>query len=167
LPVRSDALRGAKGRPSKFVKTFTSNPAELEEINWGLFRRYELIKRDETAHETFLVDDAELIVVAFGIAARIAKGAIRTVRTDGLKVGLLRPITLWPFPDEAVKELTTRVKQFLVFEMNMGQMIEDVQLALEGKGEVSFYGRPGGVVPTPSEVARVISRLYYQKGLNK
>jgi 2-oxoglutarate ferredoxin oxidoreductase subunit alpha len=106
-------------------------------------------------------------VVAFGIAARIAKGAIRTVRTDGLKVGLLRPITLWPFPDAAVKELTTRVKQFLVFEMNMGQMIEDVQLALEGKGEVSFYGRPGGVIPTPSELARVISRLYYQKGLNK
>jgi len=115
----------------------------------------------------FLVDDADLIVVAFGIAARIAKGAIKTVRADGLKVGLLRPITLWPFPDEAVKESAKVVKQFLVFEMNMGQMIEDVQLALEGRGEVSFYGRPGGVIPTPSEVARVISRLYYQKGLNK
>ncbi len=167
LPVRNDALRGAKGRPSRFIKTFTSDPAELEEINWSLFRRYELIKSDETACETFLVDDADLIVVAFGIAARIAKGAIKTVRADGLKVGLLRPITLWPFPDEAVKESAKVVKQFLVFEMNMGQMIEDVQLALEGRGEVSFYGRPGGVIPTPSEVARVISRLYYQKGLNK
>jgi 2-oxoglutarate ferredoxin oxidoreductase subunit alpha len=80
-------------------------------------------------------------------------------------VGLLRPITLWPFPNEAVKELAKRVKYYLVFEMNMGQMIEDVQLALEGQGEVSFYGRPGGVIPTPSEVSRVISRLYYQKGL--
>jgi len=167
LPIRSDALRGAKGRPSKFIKTFTSDPAQLEEINWSLFRRYELIKKDEAACETFLIEDAELIVVAFGIAARIAKGAIRTVRAEGLKVGLLRPITLWPFPDEAVKELAKGVKQFLVFEMNMGQMLEDVQLALEGKGEVSFYGRPGGVIPTPSEVARVISRLYYQKGLNK
>jgi 2-oxoglutarate ferredoxin oxidoreductase subunit alpha len=165
LPIRSDALRGARGRPSKFIKTFTSNPAELEEINWSLFRRYELIKREETAYETFLTEDAELIVVAFGIAARIAKGAIRTVRASGLKVGLLRPITLWPFPSEAVKELAKRVKYFLVFEMNMGQMIEDVQLALEGQGEVSFYGRPGGVIPTPSEVSRVISRLYYQKGL--
>jgi len=167
LPVRSDALRGAKGRPSRFVRTFTSDPPQLEEINWSLFRRYELIKRDETDCETFLVDDADLIVVAFGIAARIAKGAIKTVRAEGLNVGLMRPITLWPFPDEALKELAKRVKQFLVFEMNMGQMLEDVQLALEGKGEISFYGRPGGVIPTPNEVARVISRLYYQKGLNK
>lgn len=165
LPIRADALRGAKGRPSKYIKTFTSNPAELEEINWSLFRRYELIKREETASETFLTEDAELIVVAFGIAARIAKGAIKTARAAGLKVGLLRPITLWPFPNEAVKELAKKKKYYLVFEMNMGQMIEDVQLALEGQGEVSFYGRPGGVVPTPSEVSRVISRLYYQKGL--
>jgi len=165
LPVRPDSLRGAKGRPSKYIKTFTSNPAELEEINWSLYRRYELIKKEEIAYEAFLTDDAELVVVAFGIAARIAKGAIRTVRASGLKVGLLRPITLWPFPNEAVKELAKKIKYYLVFEMNMGQMIEDVQLALEGHGEVSFYGRPGGVIPTPSEVSRVISRLYYQKGL--
>jgi len=165
LPVRSDALRGAKGRPSRIVKTFTSNPADLEEINWSLFRRYNLIKKEETDYETFLVDDAELIVVAFGIAARIARGAIKTARAEGLKVGMVRPITLWPFPSEILKEQVMRTKQFLVFEMNMGQMIEDVQLALEGNGEIAFYGRPGGVIPTPSEVLRVISRLYYQKGL--
>ena len=165
LPIRSDSLRGAKGRPSRYIKTFTSNPAELEEINWSLFRRYELIKKEETAYETFLTEDAELIVVAFGIAARIAKGAIRTVRASGLKVGLLRPVTLWPYPSDAVKEMAKKVKNFFVFEMNMGQMLEDVQLALEGQGEISFYGRPGGVIPTPSEVSRVISRFYYQKGL--
>jgi 2-oxoglutarate ferredoxin oxidoreductase subunit alpha len=165
LPIRSDALRGAKGRPSKIIKTFTSNPAELEELNWSLFRRYELIKKEETLYDTFLIDDAELVVVAFGIAARIAKGAVKTVRMEGLKVGLLRPITLWPFPVEKVQELAKQVKHFLVFEMNMGQMLEDVKLALEGKSEVFFYGRPGGVIPTPSEVVRVISRLYYQKGL--
>jgi 2-oxoglutarate ferredoxin oxidoreductase subunit alpha len=147
------------------VKTFTSNPAELEEINWGLFRRYSLIKKEETTFETFLTEDAQLVVVAFGIAARIAKGAIRTLRTEGLKVGLMRPITLWPFPDEAIQELAKTVNYFLVFEMNMGQMLEDVQLALAGKGDVAFYGRPGGVIPTPSEVGRVIARLYYQKGL--
>ncbi len=165
LPVRSGALRGAKGRPSRFIRTFTSNPAELEEVNWGLFRRYQLIKREETTYETFLVEDARLIVIAFGIAARIARGAIKNARANGLKVGMLRPITLWPFPSEQVQKLAKKTKHFLVFEMNMGQMIEDVQLALAGKGEVSFYGRPGGVISTPSEVFRVISRLYYQNGL--
>jgi len=164
-PVRSSALRGAKGHPSRVVKTFTSKPSELEEINWSLYRRYQLIKKRETSYETFMLEDAKLIVVAFGIAARIAKGAIKTARANGLKVGLLRPITLWPFPSEKVADLAKRTKQFLVFEMNMGQMIEDVQLALEGNGEVAFHGRPGGVIPTPSEVTRVISRLYYQKGL--
>jgi 2-oxoglutarate/2-oxoacid ferredoxin oxidoreductase subunit alpha len=163
--IRPGALRGSHGKPSRIVKTFTSNPSELEEINWSLFRRYSLIKREETTYDTFMADDAKLVVVAFGIAARIARGAIRNMRAEGLKVGLMRPITLWPFPDEALKELSKNVKQFLVFEMNMGQMIEDVQLSLAGQGEVSFYGRPGGVIPTPSEVARVISRLYYQKGL--
>lgn len=165
LSVRSDAMRGAKGRPSKIIKTFTSNPADLERINWSLYRRYGLIKKEETSFDTFLVDDAELIVVAFGIAARIARGAIKTVRDMGLKVGMLRPISLWPFPTEEVQGLANRTKQFLVFEMNMGQMLEDVQLAVAGEAEVSFYGRPGGVIPTPSEVARVLTRLYYQKGL--
>ncbi len=165
LPIRSGALRGAKGRPSKIVKTFTSNPATLEELNWSLLRRYQLIKQEETLFETFMVDDAQLIIVAFGIAARIAKGAIKTARIEGLKVGLLKPITLWPFPSGEVKELAERIKHFLVFELNMGQMIEDVQLALEGGAEVSFYGRTGGVIPTPNEVFRVVSRLYYQKGL--
>jgi len=165
LPIRSNALRGAKGRPSRIIKTFTSNPAELEEINWSLFRRYSLIEQEETTSEAFLLEDAGLIVVAFGIAARIARGAVKTARAEGLKVGLLRPITLWPFPAEKIRQLTSKTKQFLVFEMNMGQMLEDVQLAVGDKAEVSFYGRPGGVIPTPSEVARVVSRLYYQKGL--
>jgi 2-oxoglutarate ferredoxin oxidoreductase subunit alpha len=164
-PVRSEALRGAKGRSSKVIKTFTSKPAELEEINWSLFRRYQLIKNKETRFETFMAEDAKMIVVAFGIAARLAKGAIKTVRANGLKVGMLRPISLWPFPYAQVKNLAEKIECFLDFEMNMGQMIEDVQLALEGKGDVEFYGRPGGVIPTPSELARVISRHYFQKGL--
>ena len=164
-PIREDALRGANGGPSRVIKTFTSKPSELEEINWSLFRRYQLIKRDETTCETFMVEDAQLVVVAFGIAARIAKGAIKNARAEGLKVGMLRPTTLWPFPSEKVQELAKSTRHFLVFEMNMGQMLEDVQLALGGAGEVQFYGRPGGVIPTPSEVLRVISRLYYQKGL--
>ena len=163
LPVRSNALRGAKGRPSRYIKTFTSKPTELEEINWSLFRRYQLIKREETTFETIMAEDAELLVVAFGIAARIAKGAINRARSNGMKVGMLRPISLWPFPSQKLEELAKKTKHYLVFEMNMGQMLEDVQLALGGRGDVSFYGRPGGVIPTPSEVYRVISRLYYRK----
>ena len=165
LPVRSDALRGAKGRPSRIVKTFTSNPATLEELNWSLFRRYQLIKQSETLYDTFMIEDAKLVVVAFGIAARIARGAIKNARKEGLKVGMIRPITLWPFPSDKIKELAKKKKQFLVVEMNMGQMVDDVRLALEGAGEVSFYGRTGGVIPTPSEIQRVIARIYQQKGL--
>ena len=167
LPIRHDnILRGAKGRPSRFIKICSSNAADLEERNWSLFRRYEQIKEREVRYETFMVDDASLIVVAFGIAARIAQGAIKLARASGLKVGMIRPITLWPFPSKEVKNLAENVKQFLVFELNMGQMVEDVQLALGSESEISFYGRPGGAISTPSEVFRVISRLYYQKGLH-
>ncbi len=166
LPIRSRALRGAKGRPSRIIKTFTSNPAELEEINWSLHRRYQLIQKEETNSENYLTEDARLIVVAFGIAARIAKGAIKNARASGLKVGLFRPITLWPFPTQTLKTLSKTTKHFLDFELNMGQMIDDVHLALGDSAEVSFYGRPGGVIATPSEILRVITRLYHQKGLD-
>jgi 2-oxoglutarate/2-oxoacid ferredoxin oxidoreductase subunit alpha len=166
IPVRADALRGARGRPSRFVRTFTSNPEELEEINWSLFRRYQLIQKEEVSFENYLTEDAQLIVTAFGIGARIAKGAIRQARAAGMKVGMFRPITLWPFPQEALKSLARKTHYYLDFEMNMGQMLEDVKLSLEGQGEISFYGRPGGVIPTPTEVQRVITRIYYQKGLS-
>jgi len=165
LKVRPNPLTGAKGRPGRIVKTCTSNPAEMEELNWSLYRRYQLIQDQETTAETFLTDDAELIVVAFGIGARIAKGAVKNARASGLRVGLLRPVTLWPFPSKKIDDLVKNTRYYLVFELNMGQMLEDVQLALGGKGEAFFYGRPGGVIPTPSEVLRVISRHYFQRGL--
>jgi 2-oxoglutarate ferredoxin oxidoreductase subunit alpha len=165
-PVRPNGLRGAKGRPSRFMRSFTSNPAELEELNWSLFRRYQQIQDEEITWESYMTDDAKLIVTAFGIAARIAKGAVTHARSMGMKVGMFRPVTLWPFPKDQLKELSKNTKYFLDFEMNMGQMIDDVKLALEGEGDVTFYGRPGGVIPTSTEVMRVITRLYYQKGLN-
>ena len=164
-PVRSDGLRGAKGRSSKIIKTFTSKPTELEETNWSLHRRYQLIKSNETSYESFMTEDAKMIIVAFGISARIAKGAIKSARAKGLKVGMIRPISLWPFPYEKIKQTAEKIKSFLVFEMSMGQMVEDVQFAVEGNADVVFYGRPGGVIPTPSEFARVITRNYFQKGL--
>ena len=165
-PVRSRCLRGAKGRPSRIIKTFTSNPSELEELNWSLFRRYKQVQDTETTWESYLTEDAQLVMVAFGIAARIARGAIKSARAAGMKVGIFRPITLWPFPTEAIQEVAKTTRYFLDFEMNMGQMVDDVRLALGDKAEVAFYGRPGGVISTPAEILRVITRLYHQNGLD-
>ena len=165
LPHKDWILTGAKGRPSRFLRSLILDPFEEEEHNWKLMRKYERITKEETKWETSFADDAKLMVVAFGSAARIAKGAIKRMRDEGLKVGLIRPISLWPFPYKAIKELTKKVRRFFVFEMNMGQMLEDVKLALEGDGEVHFYGRPGGIILTPLEISRVISSYYYQKRL--
>ncbi len=163
LPHKDWTLTGAKGRPSRFIRSLILDPIEEEEHNWKLMRKYERIIKEEVRWETSFAEDAKMMVVAFGIAARIAKGAIKRMRDEGLKVGLIRPISLWPFPSRVIKEFSKKVKHFFVFEMNMGQMVEDVKLALEGSGEVHFYGRPGGVIPTPLEISRVISSQYYQK----
>ncbi|MCJ7641953.1 MAG: 3-methyl-2-oxobutanoate dehydrogenase subunit VorB [Desulfobacterales bacterium] len=165
LPHKDWILSGAKGRESRIIRSLLLDPMEEEEHNWKLMRKYEKIAKEETRWETFQCDDAKMIVVAFGIGARIAKGAIKRVREAGLRVGLIRPISLWPFPSKSIKELAKKVKHFFVFELNMGQMVEDVKLALEGSAEVHFYGRPGGIIPPPMELARVISRQYYQKKL--
>jgi 2-oxoglutarate ferredoxin oxidoreductase subunit alpha len=165
LPHKDWTLTGAKGRPSRFLRSLILDPFEEEEHNWKLMRKYEKIIKEEVRWETSFAEDAKLMVVAFGIAARIAKGAIKRLREEGMKVGLIRPISLWPFPYKPIKELTKKVKQFFVFEMNMGQMVEDVKLALDGNGEVHFYGRPGGIILTPLEISRVISSYYYQKRL--
>ncbi|MRR39220.1 hypothetical protein EG829_32175 [bacterium] len=105
------------------------------------------------------------MIIAYGTAARIAKGAVKRVRSEGLRVGLIRPITLWPFPAEAIRNAAKTAKYFLAFEMSTGQMVDDVRLALNGKAECDFYGRPGGVVPAPQEIARIIERLRLQKEL--
>jgi 2-oxoglutarate ferredoxin oxidoreductase subunit alpha len=165
LPHKDWTLTGAKGRPSRFLRSLILDPFEEEEHNWKLMRKYERIIKEEVRWETSFADDAKLMVVAFGIAARIAKGAIKRMRDEGMKVGLIRPISLWPFPYKAIKELTKKVKHYFVFEMNMGQMLEDVKLALDGNGEVHFYGRPGGIILTPLEISRIISSYYYQKRL--
>lgn len=165
LPPKDWTLTGAKGRPSRFIRSLILDPLQEEELNWKFMRKYERISREEVKWETYFTEDARMIVVAFGIAARIAKGAIKRLRDEGLKVGLIRPISLWPFPSGTIRELAKKTKYFFVFEMNMGQMVEDVKIALEGAGEVHFYGRPGGVIPIPLEIARVISSQYYQKRL--
>lgn len=160
-------LTGAKGRPSRMVRSLLFDVKEQEEHNWKLTRKFQRIEQNEVRYETHLVDDAEMVVVAYGTAARIAKGAISRLRQEGLKVGMIRPITLWPFPAKVVQETAKSIRDFFVFEMSAGQLIEDVRLSLEGKGYVHFYGRPGGVLPTPVELYRIISRHYYQAQRSK
>jgi len=160
LPPKPWALDGADGRPSRVIKSLLLDPLVEEALNWRLFARYEEISRAIQAAETFMISDADLAVIAYGTAARIAKGAVKRARQAGLKVGLFRPITLWPFPREPLLEINKNIKNFLVFEMSTGQMVEDVKLSLEGAGRVHFYGRPGGPVSTPHEIEGEIKKIY-------
>ncbi len=164
LPEKEWTLTGAKGRPGRKSRSLILDTKEMEEHNWKLQRKYRLIQEKEPRCEEYELEDVQMAVVAFGTAARIAKGAIRRVRRDGMQVGMLRPITLWPFPGKAIKELVDRgIRELLVFELNAGQMVEDVRLALDGKGDVHLYARPGGVIPTPLDLAKVITARYYQR----
>ncbi|WP_028320195.1 3-methyl-2-oxobutanoate dehydrogenase subunit VorB [Desulfatiglans anilini] len=167
LPPKPWILDGAKGRPSRIIRSLLLDVSVEEDQNWKLVRKYEQITREIPAAEKYLTDDARLVVVAYGTAARIAKGAIKRMRDIGLKVGLLRPITLWPFPNRILVEMSRWVRHFLVYEMSTGQMVEDVRLGLEGRSQVHFYGRPGGVVSTPEELSKVINTLYHRQNLQE
>jgi len=167
LPPKPWVLDGANGRPSRIIKSLILGTVEMEEHNWKLARKYETISREIADAETYMTEDARFVVVAYGTAARVAKGGIKRAREMGLKVGLLRPVTLWPFPERVIREMSRSVKDFLVFEMNTGQMLDDVKLSLEGRSNVHFYGRPGGIVSTPDEIAKVVSSLYYRQHLEE
>jgi len=153
-------LNGCGDGRSRFVRALILDALRMEEHNWKLVRKYNVIVQKEVRFETFRTGNAKLVIIAYGIAARIAKGAINRLRDSGYRVGLIRPITLWPFPAQIIRDTAERIGNFLVFEMSTGQMLEDVKLALEGRGRVSFYGRPGGVVPTPAELAKAIVQEY-------
>lgn len=153
-------LRGAGTGKSKFIRGLLLDPIDSEEHNWKLARKYEVIFKKEPRYEEHKIDDAQLVIVAYGTAARIAKGAIKRLRGQGMNVGLFRPITLWPFPELQLRNLSSRIKKYIVFEMSTGQMLEDVRLSLQGYADIEFHGRPGGAVPTPAELANVIARYY-------
>ncbi len=157
-------LRGAGEGKSKFIRGLLLDPVDSEEHNWKLARKYEVIVENEPRFEEHRTEDADIIIVAYGTAARIAKGAIKRLRDHGMKVGLFRPISLWPFPELKLRSLSASVKKYLVFEMSTGQMLEDVRLALQGYADIEFHGRPGGAVPTPSELANVVAKIYNKKG---
>ncbi len=163
IPTKEWTLTGAKGRPSRIVRSLWLDPNIEEEVNWKLNKKYQLISETIPDQEQYLVDDAQMVLVAYGTAARIAKGAVHRLRDTGVKIGLFRPKTLWPFPYKALKELSQRLDKILVFEMSVGQMVEDVRLAVEGSRPVSFYGRPGGVVSTPEEIENVVRKDLLKK----
>lgn len=156
-------LRGAGDGKSKFIRGLLLDPVDSEEHNWKLARKYKVITENETLHEEFQTKDADMAIVAYGTAARIAKGAMKRLRENGMKVGLFRPISLWPFPELKLRAMSARIKNYLVFEMSTGQMLEDVRLALQGYANIEFHGRPGGAVPTPAELANVVAKIYMKK----
>ena len=146
-------MTGTKGqRKHNIINSLFLDPAALERTTEERFERYRIIEENETMAESYLMDDAEICVVAFGIAARVAKNAIVEARKNGVKAGLIRPITLWPFPAKQLAAAAEKCHSFISVELSMGQMIEDVRLAIECKRPVSLCSRAGGIIPSPEEV---------------
>ncbi len=154
------AVTGTKGeRQHNIVNSLFLQPEELEKKNFERYERYALIEKNEVMYEEYLMDDADICVVAFGITSRVAKNAINVAREQGIKVGLIRPITLWPFPKEVLNKAADKCKAFISVEMNMGQMIEDVELAIKCKKPVHLCCRTGGMIPSPEQVLAKIQEV--------
>ncbi len=154
------ALTGARGRPPNHIAAFGLEAETLEAMNWQLQAKLQRIRECEVRYEAWLTDDAEILVVAFGSVGRIAKTAVREARARGVRAGLIRPITLWPFPYAPIEQVAARVKAVLVVEMNTGQMVDDVRVAVRGQTPIYFHGRPGGSVPVPEEILEQIMTLH-------
>lgn len=152
IPEKPWALTGRKGREKNIVTSLWIDPEELERHNLALQEKYAKIKENEQRWEDFKFDDdAEYLIVAHGTMARIAKSAVIKAREEGIKTGLIRPITLWPYPEKAFANLKN-IKKILVVEMSMGQMVEDVRLSVNGRVPVKFFGRAGGMFPTVNQI---------------
>ncbi|ACU94494.1 2-oxoacid:ferredoxin oxidoreductase, alpha subunit [Cryptobacterium curtum DSM 15641] len=159
LPEKPWATSGHGGaRPHNIANSLYLKPDKLEKSLLARYERYERIEQSEQRFEGFMLEDAEYVVVAFGASARIARSAVLKAREEGISAGLLRPITLWPYPNDALQEMLDHVKAFLSVEMSMGQMIDDIRLAIHDERPVSFYGRTGGMIPTPEGVLAAIER---------
>ncbi len=163
-PIRREnwdwATNGRMGqRERRILTSIYLDPLAEEQTNLRLLERWRHVQSNEVRYKEYFLDDAEYVVVGFGTAGRVALSAVRAARAQGLKVGLLRPVTVSPFPHKAIDELVERCAGFLVVEMNTGQMLEDVRLSVAGRAPVEFYGRPGGVVPFPDEILNEIKRM--------
>ncbi len=162
-PVRKDrpgwALTGAKGRSKNIITSIYLEPEQMEKLNLRLQAKLDEIRKAEVRWKEFNTEDAELLLVAYGTSGRVCYTAMKQARAQGIKVGLLRPITLWPFPSARLVELAGQVKCMMSVEMSAGQMVEDVRLSVEGRCPVRFFGRMGGFVPLPDEVLKVVQDL--------
>lgn len=156
----SYALTGAKGRPRRSIISFHMQAEQQEGFNLHLQEKLAVIRQTEQRSTEYATDDALLLIIGYGTAGRIAYSAVEQARRDGMRVGLFRPQTLYPFPEDRLCELTDQVEGCLVVEMNAGQMLEDVKLAVEGQIPVEFYGRMGGAVPMPDEIYTRIKTVY-------
>lgn len=159
VPEKTWAANGTKGqRKPNVINSLYLQSEELEEHNLKLEKKYKAIEENEVQYEMYHTEDAELVFVAYGTVSRIVKTTVDQMREEGHKVGLIRPKTLWPFPNKAFKEIPN-AKNLLVVEMSLGQMIDDVKLACECKLPVDFYGRSGGMIPSPAEIANKAKEL--------
>ena len=155
------ALQGKpKGRKPNILTSLELSPAVMEDNNLRFQAKYREIEKNEVRYEAIECEDADYIIVAFGSIARICLKAQEMAREEGIKVGILRPITLWPFPSDIIAEYAKKVKGIISIELNAGQMVEDIRLAVNGTIDVKFYGRLGGIVPTPDEILDVIKKEY-------
>ena len=146
-------------RKHNIINSLYINAAELEQTVLDRQKKYDIIAKEEVMYEEIDTKDADIVLVAYGTTARICKTAMAKAKEKGIKVGLIRPITLWPFPTEAFDKICDGKKKFLTVEMSMGQMVEDVKLSVNGRGDVEFFGRTGGVVPTPNEILAKIEEM--------
>ena len=162
LPEKTWALTGCKGREPNVIKTLYMGEGELEQRNLVLQDKYRKMSENEVRFHKYETDDAELIVVSFGIASRVALATVRRLRSEGRKVGYFRPITLFPFPEKELNGLAGGNRRFITVELNAGQMVEDVKLAVNGKSEVLFYGRSGGGMITPEELYEKLTGISAQ-----
>jgi 2-oxoglutarate ferredoxin oxidoreductase subunit alpha len=153
------AVTGAKDRDPHFLTSIYIDPVEEEATNVRLLKRWKEVEANEVRYKEYYMDDAEIVIIAFGTAGRVASTAIRAAREEGIKVGLFRPVTLKPFPYQQIEEISKRAKSILVVEMNSGMMIDDVNLATKGRIPVEFYGRLGGMTPFPDEILDEIHRI--------
>lgn len=154
---KSWAVTGTEMKRKKnLINSLSLDPEELERLNFARYEKYKVIEENEAMYEEYMMDDAEVCVCAFGITARIAKNAIAMAREKGIKAGLIRPITLWPFPSKVFESAADKVKGFVSVEMSMGQMIEDVKLATKCKKPVTLCNRVGGMIPSPEQVLEKI-----------
>ncbi|MCL2491188.1 MAG: 3-methyl-2-oxobutanoate dehydrogenase subunit VorB [Coriobacteriia bacterium] len=159
------AVTGHGGkRAQNVINSLNLDTPGLERMNFERFERYEKIKENEQQAETYMTEDADIIIVAFGACARVSRTAVDKAREAGIKVGLIRPITLVPFTSDAIEEVVDQAKAFLTVEMNMGQMVEDVCLVVAGRAPVEFFGHTGGIIPTPNEVLEQVEKLNAEKG---